>query len=72
MSEAADDDQERPEQDSEPTAGDAQGVPVPHEQAAEGTSETFSAIEGVSAELPSTANDEDDLPAAGDFKDLST
>jgi hypothetical protein len=32
---------------TEPDAGDAQGVPVPHEQAVEGSSETFEAVEGV-------------------------
>jgi hypothetical protein len=54
------------------TAGNAQGVPVPHEQAAEGTSEEFAAVDGVYV-VPTSDPDQsgDEQPAAGDFKDLA-
>jgi hypothetical protein len=53
------------------TPGDAQNVPVPNEHAAEGTSEEFAAVQGVHT-FPETAaeQDRDDLPAAGDHRDL--
>lgn len=54
------------------TPGDAQGVPVPHEQALQGSSEEYPAVEGVYT-FPQTAAEQepDDLPAAGDHRDLS-
>jgi hypothetical protein len=54
------------------TPGNAQGVPVPHEDAMEGTSETYPAVEGVYT-FPQTVAEQatDELPAAGDHRDLS-
>jgi hypothetical protein len=52
--------------------GDAQGVAVPHTDAAPGTSEEFPVKEGVHT-FPATAQEqgEDQVPAAGDHRDLS-
>jgi hypothetical protein len=66
-----DDEGQPPDKDGPTTPGNAQGVPVPHEQAMEGTSETISAVEDASAVLPSATDQDDDQPAAGDFRDLS-
>jgi hypothetical protein len=54
------------------TPGNAHGVPVPHEDAAESTSEEYPAVDGVYT-FPETAQEQetDDLPAAGDHKDMS-
>ena len=56
----------------EPAPGDAQGVPVPNEDAVPGSSETFTAAEGTLT-FPDTADEQgdDELPAAGDHHDLS-
>jgi hypothetical protein len=63
------------QQSAEPstaTPGDAQGVPVPHEHALPGSSEEYPAVQGVYT-FPQTAAEQetDDLPAAGDHRDLS-
>jgi hypothetical protein len=54
------------------TPGDAQGVPVPHEDALPGSSEEYPAVQGVYT-FPQTAAEQetDELPAAGDHRDLS-
>jgi hypothetical protein len=49
------------------TPGNAQGVPVPHEHALEGSSEEFRKVEDVN---PASATAEDDPPVAGDHKSL--
>jgi hypothetical protein len=51
--------------------GNAQTVPVPHDQALEGSSEKFGAVEGESTTpRPAGEATESDLPTAGDFKSL--
>lgn len=52
-----------------PSPGDAQGVPVPHDQAMEGTSEQFQAEDSVVSRAAGKST-KDDLPTAGDFKSL--
>ena len=53
------------------TPGDAQGVPVAHEQAVEGSSEEFTFAEGMHVPPTSASEEETDhSPAAGDFKSL--
>jgi hypothetical protein len=53
--------------DERATPGDAQGVPVPHDEALEGSSEEYDKVEGVN---PAAATAEDDPPLAGDHKSL--
>jgi hypothetical protein len=58
--------------DKTESPGNAQGVPVPNEHAAPGTSEQFKAVDGGNT-VPGTAaeQDRDELPAAGDHLDYS-
>jgi hypothetical protein len=53
--------------DDDATPGNAQDVPVPHDQALEGSSEEFRKVQGVN---PASATAEDDPPLAGDHKSL--
>jgi hypothetical protein len=65
-------DDEHPKSARSVTPGNAQGVPVPHQDAAEGTSEEYLAVEGVRTVPQSEENQHnDEPPAAGDYKDLS-
>jgi hypothetical protein len=57
---------------SSESAGDAKGVPVPHEDPVEGTSEEFTAVDGIRTAPDSVAEQPPDpLPAAGDHRDLT-
>jgi hypothetical protein len=66
-------DTEQPTSESPRTPGNAQGVPVPHEDALEGSSEEYTAVEGVRT-FPQSSGEQqgDDVPAAGDHRDLSS
>jgi hypothetical protein len=61
----------RPKSADAASPGNAQGVPVPLEDAMEDTSEERPAVEGVHA-APQSAQEQhtDELPAAGDYKEL--
>jgi hypothetical protein len=67
MPEAAPDRTERETPDPHPAPGDSQGVAVPHDQALEGSSEQFRAVQGIYRPEP---DQDDELPRSGDHKEL--